>query len=273
MSRNGSVNYENIYSHQDAEVIINTTPVGMYPKNGELILNISRFPNLSGVLDVIYNPLSTRLVLLAKERDIPCSGGLPMLAAQATKAAALFSGKEIPDEKNEEILNFLYSSLQNIVLIGMPGSGKSKIGKKLSDSLSRELLDTDTEIIKNAGKEIPEIFKESGESGFRAIERQAVAECGKQTGKIVATGGGVVLSPENYYSLAQNGRIYFLKRALYKLATKGRPLSKDPNTIKTLYNKRLPLYKKYSDKIIDNNRSANLTCQKIREDFYENLGS
>jgi len=234
----------------DAEIIINTTPVGTFPNIGERILELDKFEKCEGVLDVIYNPLLTNLLLRAKEYGIPYSNGLPMLVAQATKAASLFTGKDY-EHRNEEVISWLLSSVRNIVLIGMPGSGKSTIGRQLAKRLDKEFIDLDDVITTNAGIPIPEIFANHGESVFRNMETFTVKEYAKQKKLVIATGGGVILRKDNMDALMQNSVIVFIKRELEDLATDGRPLSKDIATLQKMYETRLPLYEKYSDSSID----------------------
>jgi len=253
---------------RDAQVIVNTTPVGMFPNNGDKIIELTDFPKCEGVLDVIYNPLLTDLLLRAKECGFPHAGGLPMLVAQATAAANLFVGNNSAVEngfgagkilgvgkdykdKNEEILNWLLSSIKNVVLIGMPGSGKSTIGTILAKELDKTFVDLDAVIDAKAGMSIPEIFAKHGEVFFRNLETEVCKEYGKQKNFVIATGGGTVLKKENMDALMQNGELFFINRDIKNLATDGRPLSKDFDAIKKLYEVRLPLYKKYSDHIID----------------------
>lgn len=270
VSRSGPVHYGNVYKQAgDCEIIVNTTPCGMYPENGGSLLELSRFPGCCGVLDVIYNPLRTRLILDAQRLGIPCSGGLPMLVAQAVEAARLFTEEAIPQETTETVLRELLSETENVVLIGMPGSGKTVIGQAVADLLGRELLDTDTAVSDAAGMPIPKIFERFGEAEFRRLEREACAACGKLSGKVISTGGGAVLFPENVATLRQNGRIFLLERELSRLATDGRPLSKGGAALKTLAKERLPFYRAASDKTICNNASVSAAALAIKEDFYE----
>lgn len=246
VTRNGENNYLNIDKHYDSDIIINTTPVGTYPNNGKTLIDLKCFKNCTGVLDVIYNPLATKLIEYADELSIPHSYGLKMLVAQAKYASELFTGEKISDEKIDEIYNRLFNSLLNICLIGMPGSGKTVIGSELAKVLGREFIDTDKLIEEKLNMKIPEIFSKFGEKYFRDIESEVIEEVGKKTNLIIATGGGVVLSRKNYYSLCQNGFCVFVDRDLDKLARAGRPLSKSSGALKAMYEKRLPLYKDWS---------------------------
>ena len=225
ISRSGENNYGDLARHADAEVLINTTPVGMFPACGSCPGSLDAFPRLTGVLDVVYNPLRTALILAAEERGIPCSGGLPMLVAQAKRAAELFTGGCIPDDRTEDILRSLVAELQNIVLIGMPGCGKTTVGQALAERLGRPFVDLDEELVRRAGRTIPEIFAHQGEAAFRALEHEVVRDMGARTGLVISTGGGVVTRRENFAPLRQNGVILHLRRALDHLPVDGRPIS------------------------------------------------
>jgi len=268
VSRSGSVNYENIHQCKDVDIIINTTPVGMYPNNGESLIDLRDFPKCSGVIDVIYNPLKTRLILQAEAMGIPCSGGLPMLVAQAKYASEIFTGIESDDSKIEEALTKLRKSICNVVLIGMPGSGKTEVGKLVSESLGRELIDIDSEVIRKAGMSIPDIFAHKGESFFRKLEADAIAKTSKMSGKVIATGGGSVLLEENRLNLRQNGQVFFLKRSLDLLSTEGRPLSKSPDALKEMYRTREPLYLSMCDAEIDSCGTLQQAADSLLEVFY-----
>ena len=271
ISRSGPDNYENLGRHADAQVLVNTTPVGMYPKNGEQPVDLAVFPALEGVLDVIYNPRRTALLLQAEERGIPCSDGLPMLVAQASAAEERFFGKTIPAGENERILAQLRREMTNIVLIGMPGSGKTTVGEALSRLTGREAVDLDQMIAADAGCSIPEIFSREGESGFRAREAAAAAEAGKRTGVILLTGGGIVKTAANYDALHQNGRIYQLVRDLSLLPTEGRPLSQGAD-LEAMWRERAPLYRRFRDAEIDNSGTVEDTAAAIWRDFCEHSG-
>ena len=271
ISRTGADNYGNLHRHADADIIVNTTPVGMYPHTGEAPVDLALFPHCSGVLDMIYNPRRTALILQAESLGIPCSDGLPMLVAQATAAEEHFFGKSIPDSENERILAMLRRDTQNIVLIGMPGCGKTTVGRALARLTGREAIDIDQRIEERAGRSIPEIFAAGGEEAFRALEREATAEAGKLSGRIILTGGGVVKDPRNYAPLRQNGRIYQLRRDLSALATDGRPLSAGAD-LAEMYAQRSPLYARFRDEVIDNNGTVEETAEAIWRDFVEHSG-
>ena len=272
VSRSGENNYTNIARHSDADILINTTPVGMYPHNGERPIDLSVFPSLSGVLDVIYNPQRTALLMQAEEQGISHSGGLPMLVAQAVRAEEKFFGKAIPDSEIERIADLLRRDMTNIVLIGMPGSGKTTIGTLLAKISGRETIDIDEEIVKAAGCSIPELFKTIGEEGFRKIETDTVRKAGKESGKIIMTGGGVVTRQENYAPLHQNGRIYQLERDLTRLPVDGRPISQK-TPLEELARKRAPLYQAFRDVLVSNNAAPSDAADMIWRDFNENSGN
>ena len=262
ISRSGENNYSNLHLHADAAIIVNTTPVGMYPNTGVSPIDLSRFPNLEGVLDVVYNPARTQLLLDAESRNLIAMNGLWMLVAQAKEAAEWFMGKKLPDDLIPQIHEKLKLQMENIVLIGMPGSGKSTIGKLLADSLGKHFVDADTELEATFGRSIPEIFASDGESGFRTMETQILSELGKQSGLVIATGGGCVTKEENYPLLHQNGSIFCLTRDLSKLPIEGRPLSQ-ANRLSELYRVRKPLYDRFSDHIIDNNGTPEAAAKEI----------
>lgn len=243
----GCISYEELSLHPDVEIIVNTTPVGTYPSNGQRLIDLTAFPDCCGVIDVIYNPFATDLLWQAKERGIPHTNGLPMLVAQATAAAGYFLAQNGAfDRENRSIINTLCAQIENIVLIGMPGCGKTTLGKLLAEQLGKTFVDMDEEIEKNAGTDIPAIFETCGETAFRDLETETALRLGKEKSQVIATGGGAVLRPENMKALGQNGRIVFIKRPLEDLALEGRPLSKDLNALKSMYKTRLPLYNKYS---------------------------
>lgn len=264
ISRRGEDNYENIAKHADAEIIANTTPVGMYPNNGKAAVDLTQFPKLSGVLDVVYNPARTALLLQAERLGIPCAGGLYMLVSQAKRSCELFTGKSIPDSEIDRIERVLSHQMQNIVIIGMPGSGKTTVSTMLAEKLGRKIFDTDTIVSENAGMTIPEIFAAQGEAGFRRLETEATAEVGKLSGNIISTGGGVVTVAENYELLHQNGVIVWIERDTNKLARDGRPISLSSD-LNELYAARLPLYERFADIKADNNGDINDTVNAIME--------
>lgn len=271
VSRSGPDNYGNLDRHADADIVVNTTPVGMYPQVGTAPVDLTVFPRCEGVLDVIYNPRRTALLLQAEALGIPCSDGLPMLVAQAKTAEERFFGSPIPDSENQRILAQLRRDMENIVLIGMPGSGKSTVGQLLSELTGREAIDIDQRITERAGCSIPEIFARGGEAEFRALEREETAKAGALSGRILLTGGGVVKTPENRAALRQNGRIYHLLRALEALPTDGRPLSQGAD-LAAMWREREPLYRAFQDVTVDNNGQAEDTARAIWRDFCEVSG-
>lgn len=262
ISRSGDNNYKNLYLHSDASAIINTTPVGMYPEVGVSPVDLDIFPNLEGVLDLIYNPGLTKLLLEAQKRNIVAMNGLLMLVAQAKESAEWFTGNKISDDVIPEIYDLLKNQMQNIILIGMPGSGKSTVGQLLADKLSRPFVDTDAEIIKKAGMSIPEIFTEFSEDGFRKLETEILAQFGMQSGLVIATGGGCVTRAENYDLLHQNGRIIWLLRDICNLPTDGRPLSQSAS-LEDMFAIRKPLYTSFSDIIVKNSATPKETAAEI----------
>ncbi len=264
ISRTGENNYDTLDRHADADILINTTPVGMYPNVADCPVSLDTFPSLSGVLDVVYNPLRTRLILEAGFRKIPCAGGLPMLVAQAHAAAEHFTNTAIPQARIEEIVAALTRQLTNIVLIGMPGCGKSSVGRALAKIAGRVLIDTDALIEREAGISIPEIFEREGEAGFRVREAAAVAVAAREGGRIIATGGGAPLLCENRLALLQNGRIFYLQRDIETLAVSGRPLSTD---LYAMYEQRAPIYRAFAHTVIDSNSRVQAAAQAVWDAF------
>lgn len=246
ISRTGEDNYDNLHRHADAEVIINTTPVGMYPNNGNAPLRLDIFPGLCGVVDMIYNPCRTALILEAQQRGIPAISGLGMLVAQAKRANELFFARPLSDSVIDRVLTDVQRDMENIILIGMPGCGKSTAGREVAKRTGKRFLDTDEEILRLTGKTPAEIIQTDGEDAFRQIEHTAVCSLGKQSGCVIATGGGVVTRPENETPLRQNGTIVFLTRPIEELAVENRPLSARDGVAK-LYETRLPLYSAFAD--------------------------
>lgn len=253
---------EGIKPYLDSRIIVNTTPVGMFPKNGEMPVDISLFGECEYVFDIIFNPAKTALMLEAKKRGIPCRNGLPMLVSQAKRAAELFMECEIADSENERIIREISGKEENIILVGMPGCGKTTVGKLIAERLGKGFIDTDDEIAAQ-GKTPEEIITESGEAAFRRVESNAVAEAGKKCGFVIATGGGVVTVAENYAPLAQNGRIVFINRDISSLARDGRPLSRGDGALEKLFSARLPLYRAFADTETDGNMSAAEVAENI----------
>lgn len=262
ISRSGENHYGNLHLHKNAAVIVNCTPVGMYPHTGTAPLELKTFPVLEGVLDMVYNPSKTKLLLDAEELGLPFENGLWMLVAQAKEAAEYFGQKQLSDNLIECVYNKMSATMQNIVLIGMPGSGKSTIASLLAEKLGRRAVDADDEIVRLAGKSIPEIFAEDGEELFRNLETQVLAELGKQSQLVIATGGGCVTKKLNYPLLHQNSSIFWLQRSLDLLPTDGRPLSQSTGLM-DMYRIREPLYREFADYQISNNGSCEDTVQHI----------
>lgn len=262
VSRSGEHNYKNLTMHADASVIVNTTPVGMFPNNGTSPVDLALFPKLEGVLDIIYNPTKTKLLLDAEARKIVAVNGLRMLIAQAKESAELFSDTYIPDALIEEVYHNLNAQIENIVLIGMPGCGKSTVGKYLADLLRKDFVDTDSAIEAQADMTIPEIFKTYGEAIFRDAETGVLRDYGMMSGLVIATGGGCVTKEENYNLLRQNSRVVWIQRDLTCLTTEGRPLSQSTN-LSVMLAARFPLYQRFSDYSVNNSGTPEETAKKI----------
>ena len=271
VSRSGADNYENLDRHADARILVNTTPVGMYPRCGEAPLSLGHLPKLEAVLDVIYNPARTRLLQDAQARGIPCLGGLTMLVEQARAASERFTGASIPAARADAVLSTLQRETQNIVLVGMPGCGKTTVGRLLAEKTGRRFVDTDDLIVERIGCSIPEYFAGHSEAEFRAVEARAIADAGMQSGLVIATGGGCVTREENYPSLHQNGAIFFLMRDLSLLPISGRPLSQR-NSPEALYAQRLPLYRRFADCEVENMGAPEDAVAQILEAYDEISG-
>lgn len=263
ISRTGVNNYNNLELHQDAALIVNATPVGMFPNVDEAPLSLDGFPVLEAVLDLNYNPSRTRLLLDAEGRGLIAENGRLMLVAQAKESAEWFTGTTILDSKIGEVHKELSSQMENIILIGMPGCGKSTVAKLLAQELQRPVVDADEEIVRLAGCSIPEIFAKRGEEAFRKLETQVLQELGKQSGKIIPTGGGCVTREENYPLLHRNGKIIWLTRDLNKLPADGRPLSQITK-METMFALRKPMYQRFADHIVSNDGSPEETVDAIR---------
>lgn len=257
---------ENDYN--DAEVIINTTPCGMYPNIDEMPIDITRFENLEAVCDVIYNPLRSKLVIEATKHGVKAVGGLYMLVYQAAAAGEKFTDTTVSEEKIDEVFGELLKDKENIVLIGMPSSGKSTVGKALAKALNREFIDTDDLILEKTGMPIADFFKAQGEQAFREIESEVIASVSTKNGAVISTGGGVILREKNIDALKQNGRIYFLDRPLSMLiSTDDRPLSSSKADLEKRYNERYMLYKKYADACIYGAGSIETVAKEISKEF------
>ncbi len=264
ISRSGENNYSNLDWHRDTAVIVNTTPVGMYPENGVAPVDLSVFPALEGVLDVVYNPARTALLLQAEEQGLVAQNGLLMLVAQAKESAEWFTDSTISDTRIWEIHRILRRQMENVILIGMPGCGKSTIGKALAQRTGLHFVDADTVIEERAGMSVPRIFGAEGEAGFRQWETQVLSDLGESSGLVIATGGGCVTQPRNYPLLHQNGTLLWLQRNLDKLPTDGRPLSKT-GRLAEMYQVRRPMYEVFADLTVDNNGDLETTISQILE--------
>lgn len=263
LSRSGENNYRNLERHADASLIVNATPVGMYPNvEAAAIESLDLFPQLEGVLDLIYNPARTRILLEAEQRGLPAVNGLKMLVAQAKESAEWFTGTPIDDSVIETIYNDLRLRMENIILVGMPGCGKTTIGTALAKALHREFLDADAVLEERAGRPITEIIPQDGENAFRAMESAVLLDLGKQSGLVIATGGGCVTRPENDPSLHRNGTVVWLKRPIADLPTEGRPLSKAGH-LEEMYRKRAPMYEAFSDFSVENTGTPGKVAREI----------
>ena len=266
ISRSGENNYQNLSRHADADLIVNTTPVGMYPNNLKAPLSLSEFPKLSGVLDIVYNPQKTKLILDAERLGIPAYSGLLMLVAQGKRAAELFLGHDIPDSETDRIFKKLSTEMQNIVLVGMPGCGKTTVGKALAEQLNRPFFDADEEILKRTGKSAEAWIEACGEAVFRQKETEVLESLCKQSGTVIATGGGAVTVPENADILRQNSIVFFINRDVSALPVEGRPLSK-ATALSEMYEVRLPLYRSVCDYEIAADGSVEAVVRRILEEL------
>ena len=272
ISRNGENNYNNLERHRDAALIVNATPVGMYPNVGISPVDLSLFPHLEGVLDLIYNPARTRLLLDAQSMGLTTQNGLWMLVAQAKESAEFFTGHPLSDDIIAAIYEKLRTEMGNIILIGMPGCGKSTIGSMVAEKLGRKLVDSDEAIMEKTGRTPAEIIQNDGEPSFRKVESEVLREIGMGSGLVIATGGGCVTREENYPSLHQNGTIFWIQRDLQCLPCENRPLSVRAGC-QALYQARKPLYAGFCDHIIVNDTDPEAAAEKvIREVLHENTG-
>lgn len=264
ISRTGPDNYDNLERHRAAQILVNTTPVGMYPKVGVSPVNLNRLPGLEAVLDIVYNPVRTKLLLDAERLGIPHTGGLTMLVAQAARSSELFTGVPLEARRLREVERQVSRTMENIILIGMPGSGKTTVGKQVAQALGRPFADADACLAERCGMEAGAYLREYGEAAFRALETEVLAALGKQSGLVIATGGGCVTRGENYDLLHQNGQILCLARSLHKLPTSGRPLS-GAKGVETLFEARREAYRAFADQIIPNDGSIEETVAAVLE--------
>ncbi len=270
ISRSGENNYQNLDRHEDAAILVNATPVGMYPDTLVSPVDLSRLPRLEGVLDLIYNPARTKLLLDARARGLVAVNGLWMLVAQAWESARWFTGSSVSEEKIPRIHAALARETDNIILIGMPGSGKTTVGRILAEKTGRRFADADELVREQAGCSVAEIFAARGEAGFRALETDVLRALGKQSGLVIATGGGCVTRAENYPALHQNGTVFCLERAPEKLAVEGRPLSL-ATPVEQIYQVRKPLYDRFADHFVDNNGDVSSCAEEILRVWRESL--
>ena len=257
--------------YETAQIIINCTPIGMYPHNPASLIDIMQFSKLEGVVDLIYNPRRTVLLLQAEMMDIPHCDGLPFLVAQGVEAANHFQGESFGTNEIEQILRDMRREKENIILIGMPGVGKTTVGKAIGKEMGRTCIDVDQELAKEIG-DISTYITEQGEAAFREKEAEMIAKLGTETGLVISTGGGCVTVPKNYAHLRQNGRIYQLTQPVEKLSTSGRVLSSGGiERLRELEETRTPMYESFAQCIVEHNRNAPETVAAILEDFESNL--
>lgn len=267
--KDGSISYEQaVTEHSDAQIIINATPVGMFPKQDGRPIDISAFPKLEGVIDAIYNPLRTNLILDAQERGIPAEGGLYMLSAQAVHASAVFRDIPLDESLVDKAFKSVKNDKQSIVLIGMPSSGKTTVGRILAEKCGKQLADTDEYIVRKIGMPISDFFAKHGEAEFRKIEKETVAELSATGGRIIATGGGAVLDAENVRALKQNGVLVFLDRRPENLiATDDRPLASRRSALEKLYAERYDIYCAAAELHIDANTTPEAEADAILKEL------
>ncbi len=267
--KEGCISYEQLYrEHSDTEIIINTSPCGMYPNIYDIPVDLSKLKCLSGLVDVVYNPLKTQLVLAAERKNIKAIGGLYMLVAQAVRASEIFMDTKYDDTVIDKIYRRIKNNKENIVLIGMPASGKSTVGKLLAKSLNREFIDTDTLIEQKTGSTVSSLIDNNGIEKFRSLEKEVIKELANSNTCVIATGGGVPLCDDNMLSLKLNSKIYFIDRPLSALTpSDDRPLSRTKEAIEKLYNERYGIYKRWADNTINADCDAETVAEKIMENF------
>lgn len=264
------ISYENLEQYQEIQVFVNATSVGMYPQNEQCLVDLRRFPNAEAVVDVIYNPLKTKICQQAEELGLLSVNGLEMLVAQAKYAVEFFLDAEIADSEIHQIVAEMEKDMMNLVLIGMPGCGKSTIGKKAAKEIGKRFVDLDEEIEKEAQMTIPEIFEKHGEKRFREIEHAVCVRFAKEHGQVISCGGGIVKDRRNMEMLRQNGVVFHIRRNLNALAVGGdRPLSTSRERLRQMERERMPLYQKYSDIEIENNTVFKQAVQKVKEGYDE----
>lgn len=262
VSRTGELNYENVYGLKKADILINATPVGMFPHEEGCPVDLTRFENIGAAVDLIYNPLRTRFTDRAQRLGIKNADGLYMLVAQAVKACELFHAAAYPDGFIDRIYSSVLSSYKNLALIGMPGAGKSGAGKMLAEKTGRVFFDADELITEKTGKTPEQIIKNSGEAVFRRLEKEVIAQLSVKHGIVIATGGGAVTTPENLYALRKNSTVVFIDRPPGELEVSGRPLS-ERYGVERLYKERLPLYKTCADITVKSGKTPEETAETI----------
>lgn len=245
VSRSGEVTYSDVGRFADSDILVNTTPVGMFPNTDGCPIDLDSFRNLSAVFDLIYNPLSTRIVLEARRRGITSRGGMRMLCSQAHEARVVFG--DTPNISKDAFCNTVLRAHENIVFVGMPGCGKSTLARVIADRFKAQLVDTDNEIVRRAGKSIPEIFADSSETAFRDLESEVVRDACSRFGQVIATGGGSILREENRLAIKANSLVIWLDCPIEKLSTHGRPLSSSPEAVERLWSERAKIYQEISD--------------------------
>lgn len=268
------ISYEDLEQYQEIQVFLNATSVGMYPKNDACLIDLRKFPNVEAVVDVIYNPLKTKLCQQAEAMGFRAVNGLEMLVAQAKYAVEFFLDTEIADSETDRIVAEMQKDMMNLVLIGMPGCGKSTIGRKVAREIGKRFVDLDREIEQEAKMTIPEIFERYGESQFRKMEQEVCERIAKEHGQVISCGGGIVKHPENMEHLRQNGMIIHIRRNVNALAVGGsRPLSTSREKLKQMEQERMPLYQKYSDLEVNNDTVFKVAVQRVKEGFDEIFNS
>lgn len=268
------ISYEDLEQYQDIQVFLNATSVGMYPKNDACLIELRKFSNVEAVVDVIYNPLKTKLCQQAEAMGFRAVNGLEMLVAQAKYAVEFFLDTEIADSETDRIVAEMQKDMMNLVLIGMPGCGKSTIGRKVAKEIGKRFVDLDREIEQEAKMTIPEIFERYGESRFRKMEQEVCERIAKEHGQVISCGGGIVKHPENMEHLRQNGMIIHIRRNVNALAVGGsRPLSTSREKLKQMEQERMPLYQKYSDLEVNNDTVFKVAVQRVKEGFDESFNS
>ncbi|MBQ8974119.1 MAG: AAA family ATPase, partial [Oscillospiraceae bacterium] len=265
VSRSGEDNYSNLSRHYDADILVNATPVGMYPDVGVSVAKLSPFTAAQAAFDLVYNPALTEFLRQARDMGMVTVNGLSMLTAQAARACELFTGGHVSDERIDEITQIIQRQTKNIVLIGMPGCGKTSVGRALANLTGRQFVDIDEQIVLSAGKSIPEIFIQDGQERFRMLETAVLSEFSKRSGLVIATGGGIVTKHRNLPLLRQNSVTLWLRRPIEELPSDGRPLSQSLSPTE-LYRQRRELYEQWAEQVVDNT-GVEETAEKIKKEL------